>query len=97
MLRNVVRLSVVDTGMISPCFCACANNIHAPCSRLVRGVSGAAVLWRLSAIVHAVVADYAGDAQPVIRENRRAALALGLAVLRHIAPCRDSLLIAEDR
>src|SRR5467141_211591 len=58
---------------------------------------GAAVLWRLRAIVHAVIADYAGNAQPVVFENRCAALALGLAVLRHVAPCRDGGFIAEER
>ena len=63
----------------------------------MRVVHGTAVLWRLRAIVHAVIADHAGDAQPVIVENRRAPLALRLAVLRHIAPGRDGVFIPEDR
>src|SRR5258708_818097 len=58
-------------------------------------VSGAAVLWCLRTIVHAVIADHTGDAQPVVFEDRRTALALGLAVLCHIAPCRNGSFIAE--
>ena len=59
-------------------------------------VRGAAVLWRLCTVVHAVIADDAGDAQPLIVENRFAALALGCAMLRHVASGRDGLLISEE-
>src|SRR6187200_2629282 len=71
-----------------------------PCQTLMlleRAVHGAAVLWRLRALVQAVVADHARDAQAVILENHRPTLALGLAVTRHIAPCGDRLFIAPER
>src|ERR1700680_3614091 len=73
------------------------NDNHARFETLERVMSGAAVLGGLFAIVHAVIADDACDAQPAIPENRRAALALCPAVLRHIAPCRHGGLIAEYR
>src|SRR5450755_1334942 len=57
------------------------NDTDGRADTLVRVVNGAAVLWRLRAIVHAVIADHAGDAQAIVFENFRAALGLGLAVL----------------
>src|ERR1700676_2247552 len=47
--------------------------------------------------MHAVVANHAGDAEAIVFENRRAALALGFAMLRHIAPCRYRTFIAKKR
>jgi hypothetical protein len=61
----------------------------------VRVVKRAAVLGRLRAFVHAVVADHAGDAQPIILENGGAALGLSPAMLRRIAPFFDRGLVAE--
>src|SRR5882757_8607156 len=97
MFRNVARFSAVMTGMVSPCFVGLPDDIRALCTALERVVSGAAVLWRLHALVHAVIADHAGDAQPVVFENPRAALALGLAMAGHIAPGLDGGFVAKER
>src|SRR5450631_746577 len=64
---------------------------------LVRVVRGPAVLWRLCAIRHAVVPHDTSDAQPVIIENPGTPLGLGFAMLGNVAPCRDGLLVAEER
>src|SRR5258705_12461553 len=64
---------------------------------LVRVVNGAAVLRCLRTIVHAVVADYAGNAEPIVLEDFRPAFGLVFAMQRHIAPCRKRLFIAEKR
>src|SRR2546430_15975617 len=64
---------------------------------LVRLVNGAAVPGRLRPVVHAIVTDHPGNAQPIIPEDFRAALALGLAVLRNIAPRGNRGLVAEER
>jgi len=73
------------------------DDIRAMHRALVRVVNGAAVLRGLRTIVHAVVADYAGNAQPIVLKDFRPALGLVLAMLRHIAPCRKRLFIAEKR
>src|SRR5882757_927364 len=64
---------------------------------LVRVVRGAAVLWRLRAVFHAVVPDDAGNTQPVIIENPGTPPGLGLAMLGNIPPCRDRLFVTEER
>src|SRR5450631_4746154 len=64
---------------------------------LVRVVRDPAVLWRLRAFCHAIVPDNAGDAQPVIIENPGTPFGLGFAMLGNVAPCRDGLLVAEER
>src|ERR1700694_2551588 len=69
-------------------FVGLSGDIRAGHPALTRVVNGAAVLWCLHAIVHAVVADHAGNTQPVIFEDRRPALGLALAMLRHVAPRR---------
>src|SRR6266849_8495430 len=42
-------------------------------------------------------ADYAGNTQPIVLEDLRPALGLVFAMQRHIAPCGESILIAEKR
>jgi hypothetical protein len=63
----------------------------------VRLVNRAAVFRRLRALVHAVVADHAGDAQPVIAEDFRAALGLVAAMQGNVAPGFDRGFVAEER
>ncbi len=63
----------------------------------MRVVNGPAVLRCLRTIVHAVVADYAGNAEPIVLEYFRPAFGLVFAVLRHIAPCLQGIFIAEKR
>src|ERR1700731_581681 len=85
--------------MIAPCFMFggfCDDNRRARAA-LVRVVRGPAVLWRLRAIGHAVVPDDAGNTQPVIIENPGTPLGLGFAMLGNVAPCREGLLVAEER
>src|SRR4051794_4153183 len=97
-LRNVTRLSAVvprhlcfSLSMFVP-----GRDMAARQSPLVGLMNRAAVLWRLRAIVHAVIADHPGNTQPVIVENHGATLGLGLAVLGHIAPCGNRGLIAKE-
>ena len=59
-------------------------------------MNGGAVLGRLGTVVHAVIADHAGDPQPIVLEYGRTAPALGLAMLGYVAPCRNSLFVAEE-
>jgi hypothetical protein len=63
----------------------------------VRLVHRAAVLRRLLALVHAVVSDHAGNAQPIIGKNFRAAPGLATAMLRNIAPGLDRGFVAKER
>src|SRR4051794_28911230 len=97
-LRNVARLSAVVTGIyVSPLSMFLpGRDMAARWSALVCVMNGAAVLWRLRAIVHAVIPDHAGNTQPVIVKNHRAALCLGPAVLRHVAPGGNRGLIAKE-
>src|SRR5882762_4140171 len=94
--RNVARLSTDVIGMISPFFWL-RHDSPARHVALVRVVGDKAVLRGLGTIVHAVIPDYAGNAQPVVFENRRPALGLAFAMLRHITPCCDGGFIAEER
>jgi hypothetical protein len=73
------------------------DDIRAKRSRLARVVNGAAVLRCFRPIVHAVIADHAGNTEPVVLKYLCTALGLVLAMLRYIAPRRKRLLIAEDR
>src|ERR1700761_3185486 len=57
----------------------------------------ATVLRRLRALVHAVVADHAGYADPIIVEDLRAASGLAAAMLGNVAPCLDRRFIAVER
>src|SRR3954452_10436095 len=68
-----------------------------PPRALVRVVHRAAVLWRLLAIIHAVVADDAGDTQVIIGEDFCAALGLGAAVLHRVAPGLHGRLVPPER
>src|SRR6266404_4969646 len=95
--RNLARLSAVVFGMIPPPYFWLHNDSHVRHVALARVVGGAAVLGCLGTIVHAVIADHTGNAQPVVFENRRPALALAFAMLSHIAPCRNGRFIAEER
>ncbi len=63
----------------------------------MRVVNGAAVLRCLRAIVHAVIADYAGNTEPIVLEDFRPAFGLVFAMQRHIAPCGEGIFIAEKR
>src|SRR5205807_2854251 len=60
-------------------------------------MKGAAIRWRLRALVHAVVANDTGNTDSIILEDLRAAFGLALAVLRHVAPRFNGGLIAEKR
>src|SRR5882757_3848508 len=97
-LRNAARLSAEVTGIcVSPCPYFAGNNMDARCHPLVRLVRDAAVLWRLRALVHAVVPDHTGNTKPVVLEDLRAALGLGLAMPRHVAPRLHGCLIPKKR
>src|SRR5260370_6330544 len=80
-----------------PAFVWLCDDMHVRHVTLVRVMNEAAVLWCLGTIVHAVIADHAGNAQPVVFENRRATLALAFAMLRHVAPRREGIFITEKR
>jgi hypothetical protein len=60
-------------------------------------MEGAAVLRYLRPFVHAVIADHAGNADPVIVKNLGAAFRLAPAVFGYIAPGRNGGLIAKKR
>src|SRR4051794_20796464 len=64
---------------------------------LVRVVHRAAVVWCLLAIIHAVVADDAGDTQMIVGKNVCAALGLGTPVLHRVAPGRNGRVVAPER
>src|SRR3954452_17043506 len=69
---KVARLSAVVTCMFLSLVWPRRDG-DVPPRALVRVVHRAAVLWRLLAIIHAVVADDAGDTQVIIGEDFRAA------------------------
>src|SRR3970040_1031369 len=56
-----------------------------------------AVHGRLFPLGHAVVADHARDAEPIVGENAGPALRLRKAMPLELAPAFDRLLIAPDR
>src|SRR3970282_1646321 len=56
-----------------------------------------AVGRRLPSVGHAVVADHARDAEPIVGENAGPALRLRKAMPLELAPAFDRLLIAPDR
>src|SRR5512139_1066597 len=72
----------------------CATGAERACA--LSAMRGDAVGGRLCAPVQAVVADHAGDAQPVGGEYPAAALLLRLAVLLHVAPFRHARLVAPE-
>src|ERR671918_1832917 len=62
-----------------------------------RVVDCPAVLRRAGAVRHAIVPDYARDAQSIVREDRGASPALCRAVGGQIAPRPDRRLVAPER
>src|ERR1700677_2168317 len=60
-------------------------------------VRGAAVAWRCGSVVHAVVADHAGDPQPIFGARLGSATDLGAAMRLEIAPRFERGFIAKER
>src|SRR5258708_13999637 len=100
--RKLARFSAVDNGIFSllprrRLMLVGADDSEPPGAVLARVVLGAAVARCLRAFVHPVIADHAGNTQPVILENLSSPLALGDAMLRRIAPGCDRVLVTEQR
>src|SRR5229473_2942375 len=98
--RNAARLSADVIGITPPSLYLdiwLRHDSYVWHATLVDVVGGEAVLRGLCTIVHAVIADHAGNAQPVVLENRRPALALAFAMLSHVAPCRNGGFVPEER
>src|SRR6185369_10117102 len=79
----------------------CPSARHSPSlnKKLCRASSamhGHAVGGRLAPFVHRVVAQHAGDAQAVGREDARAPLLLRFAMLLHVAPLAHALFVFPE-
>ena len=67
-----------------------------PCHSLL-AVEGDAVGWCLGAVVHAVVADHAGDAQAVVSKVGFSSAGLCPTMSFELSPADDCLLVAPKR
>src|SRR5215470_18006230 len=76
---------------------ACTTAARTPEAFMTSSVNLPAVRRRLRTLVHAVVANDAGDAQPIIPEQLTAALCLRAPVLGERAPPPDRVLVAKER